>query len=78
MHSTVPGVRTNEVLLYSNSNIAIFSVPKRAFNVNSVPLIASSPISKQITRKIRLSTYLYVSILNLYFYGNVFNVGYFL
>ena len=30
-------------------------VPKRAFNVNFVPLIASSPTSKQISCKMRLA-----------------------
>ena len=29
------------------SNSKLFSVPKRGFNVNSVPLIASSPISSK-------------------------------
>ena len=41
-----------------NSNRSIrklFSVAKRAFSVNSVPLIASSPISKQILCKMRLA-----------------------
>ena len=41
-----------------NSNCSISkltSVPKRAFNVKFVPLIASSPISKQITYQFRLA-----------------------
>ena len=33
----------------------LISLSKRAFNVNFVPLIASSPISKQIACKIRLA-----------------------
>ena len=33
----------------------LLSVPKRAFNVNSVPLIASSPINKQIPCNMRLA-----------------------
>ena len=41
-----------------NSNCSISKlllVPKRAFNVSFVPLIASSPISKQISCEMRLA-----------------------
>ena len=35
-----------KALLYYCAISKLFSVPKRAFNVNSVPLIASSPIEQ--------------------------------
>ena len=35
--------------------IWLLFVPKRAFNVNFVPLIASSPTSKQISCKMRIA-----------------------
>ena len=46
------GVRLIAIALIAICSISkLFLFPKRAFNVNFVPLIASSPISKEISCK---------------------------
>ena len=55
MYSSVRLIATALIAILYCSISNLSSVPKPAFNVNFVPLIASSPISNEISCKMRVS-----------------------